>query len=76
MQKITLEQFNELVIQAGIKPKVKTSLRFIQSTEWLSNEEWADRELLPITDRTGSNGALLINSDENYTCCHTKCALV
>ena len=60
MIKITLEQFNAYITEAGVKPRLKNSLRFIQSTEAMTDEQWANRELLPITDRTGTNGVLLI----------------
>jgi len=65
MKKLTLETFNELIAQAGIKPRLAKELRFVQSTENLSDEEWADRELLKITDRNDNKGVLLVALDED-----------
>jgi len=65
MKKLTLETFNELITDAGIKTRLKSELRFIQSTEKLSDEEWDNRELLAITDRNGNKGVLLVALDED-----------
>ena len=65
MKKLTLDTFNQLIDTAGIKPRLKSELRFIQSTEKLSDEEWADRELLHISDRNGNKGVLLVVLDED-----------
>jgi len=65
MKKLTLETFNQLVTEAGIKPRLKSELRFVQSTENLSDEEWDDRELLAITDRNGNKGLLLVALDDD-----------
>jgi len=66
MRKLTLDTFNELVVEANIKPRLKTELRFVQSTENLSDEEWAERELLAITDRNGNKGVLLVQLDDDF----------
>jgi hypothetical protein len=61
MKRITLEEFNELISISQVKPRLKRELRFITSTEGLSDEEWNDRELLSVCDRSGSNGVLIIS---------------
>ena len=66
MQKLSLEQFNDLMALTNIKPRIKSALRFIQSTEQLADQEWADRELIAITDRTGNAGVLLVVLEKDY----------
>ncbi|MES2630801.1 MAG: FBP domain-containing protein [Patescibacteria group bacterium] len=65
MKKITLDEFNELLAQTTIKPRLRKELRFVNSTESMSNEEWTDRELLNITDRSGNNGVLIVSLTDN-----------
>jgi len=66
MKKLTLETFNELLAQSTIKPRLKSDLRFIQSTENLSDEEWGERELLSISDRNNKKGVLLVSLDDDF----------
>ena len=66
MKKLTLETFNEIIAQAGIKPRLKSELRFVQSTENLPDEEWDERELLKISDRNDKKGVLLVSLDEDF----------
>ena len=66
MKKLTLIEFNELLSESTIKHRLKSELRFVASTEHLSDEEWSDRELLAITDRNGNKGVLLISLDEDF----------
>ena len=66
MKKLTLEKFNDLIAEAGIKPRLKSELRFVQSTETLSDDEWSDRELLSISDRNNQKGVLLVSLDDNF----------
>lgn len=66
MKKLSLLEFNELVTQISIKPRLKKELRFVTSTENISDEEWRERELLPITDRSGNKGVLLISLDTGF----------
>ncbi len=63
MRKLSQEEFNELVTEASIKPRLKKELRFVTSTENISDDEWAERELLAITDRNGNKGVLLVSLD-------------
>jgi len=66
MRKLTLETFNEAIALSGIKTRLKNDLRFVQSTENISNDEWRDRELLAITDRNGNKGVLLVSLDDDF----------
>jgi hypothetical protein len=61
MKKLSIEEFNELINLSSIKPRLKNEVRFIASTENLSDEEWGDRELIGISDRSGNNGILLVS---------------
>ena len=65
MKKLSLDNFNQLMTDSSIKPRLKKELRFVTSTENISDEEWHDRETLNITDRNGNKGVLLIELDEN-----------
>jgi len=63
MRKLTLEQFNQLVSEAHIKPRLQRELRFGPSTSQLHEDDWAATELLAITDRNGNRGVLLLAPD-------------
>ena len=64
MKKYDLPQFNELIEKSTIKPRLKRELRFTTSTAHLSDEEWYTAELLPVTDRSGNTGVLIIEFDD------------
>ena len=66
MKKLTLLEFNELLAQSTIKLRLKNELRFITSTETLSDQDWEDSELLAITDPNGNKGVLLVSLDEDF----------
>lgn len=66
MKKLNLEEFNDLLSRSVVKPRLKRELRFVTSTENLSDEEWEDRELLPISDRSGVKGVLLVSLDAGF----------
>ena len=58
--------FQELTAQIDIKPRLKRDLKFVVSTAKLQ-DKWASYELIPITDRTGDKGVLLLQpKDELY----------
>jgi hypothetical protein len=64
MKKVSIEEFDELISLAQIKPRLKRELRFVNCTENMSDEEWVDRELLSVSDRNGNNGVLLLSLDK------------
>jgi hypothetical protein len=66
MKKLTLTEFNEALASTAINPRLKNELRFVTSTENISDEEWAERELLAVTDRNGNKGVLLISLDDKF----------
>lgn len=57
---ITQESFQDLLNQAPIRAKAKREVRFASSAAQLSENEWADRELVAVTDRSGNKGILLM----------------
>ena len=61
MKKLDLEQFNALLAAAPIKPRVKREVRFVASTEGMSDTDWDETELLAVADRSGNKGVLLIS---------------
>lgn len=65
MKALDLKQFNQLIEQAQIKPRLKRELRFITSTSGMTQEDWQESELLTITDRTGNKGVLLMAPDDD-----------
>lgn len=65
MKALNLEQFNQLIAVAQLKPRLKRELRFINSTSGMTAEDWHEAELLPITDRTGNKGVLLLAPDDD-----------
>ncbi len=64
MNKLSLAEFSSLIETQSLKPRLKSELRFVASTESISDEEWADRELLAISDRNGNKGVLLVSQDD------------
>jgi hypothetical protein len=66
MRSISSEQFYDtLKLANGIKPRLKRELRFVTSTENITQDDWHDLELVSITDRSGLNGVLLLELDAN-----------
>lgn len=65
MKALNLEQFNQLIAEAQLKPRQKRELRFINSTSAMTAEDWHEAELLGITDRTGNKGILLLAPDDD-----------
>jgi hypothetical protein len=64
MRTINQESFGELIKKANIKPRLKRELRFVASTANMAPEDWLERELMNITDRTGVKGVLLLEPDD------------
>jgi hypothetical protein len=67
MKKYSIEEFNQLIEKSTAKPRLKRELRFTTSTAHLSEDDWTDAELLPVTDRSGNTGVLIVAlNDEIY----------
>lgn len=64
MRKITQELFQTLLDGASIRPRIKREVRFTTSVAHLDDEAWHRTELLPISDRAGNKGVLLMQWDE------------
>jgi hypothetical protein len=64
MRKITQELFQTLLDGASIRPRIKREVRFTTSVAHLDDESWARTELLPIADRAGNKGILLMQQGE------------
>jgi len=63
MRTLSQVDFNAIVLQIGIKPRLIKDLKFARSTSHLS-AGWSDIELLAIEDRTGDEGVLLIQPED------------
>jgi FBP C-terminal treble-clef zinc-finger len=66
MKALNVEQFNQLIAEVQIKPRLKRELRFVNSTSTMTTEDWHEAELLSITDRTYNKGVLLLAPDEDF----------
>lgn len=64
MQKLTQESFQYIIDTVGIKPRIKREVRFTTSVAHLTDDDWQRTELLPIVDRAGNKGVLLIQFNE------------
>jgi hypothetical protein len=53
------EEFDALLAQVAIKPRLKKELKFVTSVAQLS-KDWSNYELISIADRTGDSGLLLM----------------
>jgi hypothetical protein len=64
MKSITQEQFNNLLqATSAISLRAKQALRFIASTTSIASDDWSELELVPISDKTGTKGVLLLAPD-------------
>ena len=64
MRTFTQDSFAELLKTADIKPRLKSELKFIKSTEDLL-DDWSEYELIAISDRTNDKGILLLEPEED-----------
>ncbi len=64
MREITNDRFEALVKQVPVKPRFKRELKFRASTERMDPAQWVETELLPIWNRSGNGGMLLIEVDD------------
>lgn len=60
MKQLSLDEFNQLLVKSSVKPRLKQELRFVTSTEYLSEQDWAETELLSVRDRSGNKGVLIV----------------
>lgn len=65
MRQLTQETFQQLLEQASIRPRIKREVRFISSMARLSDDDWAETELLTITDKAGNKGVLVMHAGDN-----------
>jgi hypothetical protein len=63
MKKISLEEFNDLLVSSALKPRLIKELRFVASSDAISDETWLDAEMVSITDRSGRKGVLVIDTE-------------
>lgn len=65
MKILSPEEFNQIIAQAPIKPRLKQELRFTTSVSNMTPDDWNDTELLCITDKSGNKGILLLAPDDD-----------
>ena len=65
MKALSQEQFNYLITQVDMKPRLKSELRFVASTAGMTSEDWHEAELLSIANKSGNGGVLLLTPDDN-----------
>lgn len=66
MKQLTQDEFNEVMNQASIRPRIKREVRFVPSVGALSDEVWRETELLAVSDRAGNKGVLLFDSGDAF----------
>lgn len=64
MYTLTQEVFQRLLDQAPLRPRVKREVRFMKSISQLSEDDWAETELLAISDKAGNRGVLVLQVHE------------
>lgn len=62
MRRLSQSEFESVLSNSGLKPRLKTELKFFKSAAHVSGA-WEEYELLAITDRTGDKGVLLLEPD-------------
>ena len=66
MRELSLEDFNQLLNSAAIRPRIVREIRFIPRIKHLTNDDWASTELLAVPDRSGNKGVLIIALGDAY----------
>ena len=66
MKKLDTAEFETLLEQAAVKPRLKRELRFVTSTAGLSDKSWQDSEFIAVTDRSGNKGVLIVQLDDAF----------
>jgi len=66
MQKLTQESFSRVLDGANIRPRITREVRFTTSVSHLDDTAWARTELLPVSDRAGNKGVLLMQFDDEH----------
>jgi hypothetical protein len=64
MHKITQDSFQSLLDRASIRPRVKREVRFVSSIAG-SEDMWDQLEMVPISDRAGNKGVLLMEAADD-----------
>lgn len=62
MRKITQDLFQQILDESAIKPRAKREVRFASSAAGMDDAIWEQTELIPISDRSGNKGVLLMES--------------
>lgn len=63
MKILSQTEFNGILQQVDMKPRLKKELKFVVSVSRLLGD-WSTYELISITDRTGDKGVLLLQPDD------------
>jgi hypothetical protein len=67
MKQLSQSEFNILMSLSTISPRLKKEVRFIKSTEHIEDNEWGLREIIPIFDRSGTKGVLIVSINGLYS---------
>lgn len=62
MRILTAEAFQQVLELAHIRPRTKREVRFASSVARMNEEAWLQTELIPITDRAGNKGVVVMES--------------
>jgi len=60
MNQVSADQFDELLKEAPMKPRMKRDIKFRASTERMDDVAWQETELLPLWNKSRNGGILLI----------------
>jgi hypothetical protein len=63
MKTLSQDEFNGIIQQVDIKPRLKKELKFVASASRLQ-QDWSTYELISIADRTGDKGVLLLQPED------------
>lgn len=64
MRTLNFNSFNEIIKTVHVKPRLRSQLKFIKSTE-VFPDDWSSFELIAISDRTGDKGVLLLEPEND-----------
>ncbi|HYG83536.1 MAG TPA: FBP domain-containing protein [Verrucomicrobiae bacterium] len=60
MKQLTPHDFTLVLERAAIRPRLRRTVKFVAATGSMTTQDWHNRELLAIADRSGNSGVLLI----------------
>ena len=66
MQTLTSDRFDQLIKDPSVSPRLRRELRFVPSVGTLTDQDYLEREMVAVHDRSGQTGVLIIETDATH----------